>query len=70
MKRLESIFETDGSLSFNRILATPATDFSSNIRGVYLTKQAEVAWEYAQMAARLAGGLVVPVGFLQVASPT
>lgn len=70
MKRLESIFNTDESLSFNTILSTPPTDVSRNIRDVYLIKQAEVLWEYAQMAAWLADGLVVTVGILQVAIPT
>ena len=70
MKRLESIFNTDGSLGFNTILSTPPIDVSSKIRGVYLMKQAEVVWEYAQMAARLADGLVGTVGILQVAIPT
>ena len=70
MKRLESIFNTDGSFSFNTILSTPPTDVSSEIRGACLMKQAEVVREYAQMAARLADGLVVTVGILQVAIPT
>lgn len=69
MKRLESIFKANGALDFKEIRSESPTDFSSNIRGLYLTKQAEGAWADAQMTARLVEGLVVPVGILQVAIP-
>lgn len=69
MRWLESMFNTDGSLNFIEICSTPPTGFSSTIAGLYLTKEAEVAWEYAQMAARLVDGLVVPVGILEVTIP-
>lgn len=67
--RLESVFKTDGYLDFMALRSTPPTDFSHSTRGLYLTKQAEVAWKYAQWAARAVDGKVVPIGILQVAIP-
>lgn len=67
--RLESVFKTDGSLNFLALRSTPPTDFSDFTKGLCLTKQAEVAWKYAQWAARAVDGKVVPIGILQVAIP-
>ena len=67
--RLESVFKADGSLNFMALRSTPPTDFSDSIRGLYLTKQAEIAWKHAQRAAQVVDGKVVPIGILQVAIP-
>lgn len=67
--RLESVFRADGSLDFVALGSTPPTEFSYYIKGLYLTKQAEVAWKYAQWAAQVVDGKVVPIGILQVAIP-
>ena len=54
--RLESVFKADGSLNFVALSSTPPTDFAYYTKGPYLTKQAEVAWKYAQWAAKLSTG--------------
>ncbi|MCJ1236326.1 hypothetical protein MMC14_004307 [Varicellaria rhodocarpa] len=51
------------------IASPPPTDFHPHFRGIYLTKQRELAWEYAQIARRVADGSVVPSGILVVAVP-
>ncbi|MCJ1427260.1 hypothetical protein MMC29_005163 [Sticta canariensis] len=48
LRRLESVFKAGGSLNFGALRSASPTDFSDSTRGLYLTKQAEVAWKYAQ----------------------
>ena len=68
--RLDSLIQSDGSLCFLNLASDPPGDFSSMLsRGLYLTKHEEVAWKYAQWAAKLLNHTVVPVGFLRVAVP-
>jgi hypothetical protein len=40
----------DGSLSMDALLSNPPGDFSRNKRILYLTKQRQCAWEYAEYA--------------------
>ena len=67
--RLDKLFMADGRLNFAAIGSTPPGDFSQSFRGVYLTKNYEVAWKYAQWAQALVDGNVVPVEILHVAVP-
>ncbi|MCJ1462980.1 hypothetical protein MMC07_001584 [Pseudocyphellaria aurata] len=69
LARLQNVFQPDGTLHFGKLRSTPPTDFSWQTGGLYLTKQVEVAWKYAQWAARIVDGAVVPIGILQVAIP-
>ena len=69
LERLESVFREDESLDFFALASNPPTDFSFFDKGLYLTMQAELAWKYAQWAARAVDGMVVPVGMIQVAIP-
>ena len=68
--RLEAVFEAGVSLNFDNLRTPAPTDFSFSTSGLYLTKQVEVAWKYAQWAARVVDGNIVPIGILQVAIPT
>lgn len=69
LTRLQSVHISGNLLNFGALASTPPGEFSPDFRGLYLTKQPQVAWEYAQWAAKLVDGNVVPVGVLQVAVP-
>ena len=54
--RLETINIKDAKLNLGgRILSTPPGDFDGKTRGLYLTTQRTVAWQYAQWNAKVDG---------------
>ena len=67
--RLNSMFMANGQLNFGAIGSTPPGDFSKSFRGLYFTKNYEVAWKYARWAQQVVDGNVVPVEILHVAVP-
>jgi hypothetical protein len=67
--RLEKLNNPDGTLSLQRLVSTPPTDFSARTAGLYLTKQEKVAFEYAGWAKQVVDGNVVPVGIMCIAIP-
>jgi hypothetical protein len=67
--RLKTIHFQNSRLNMIGILSSPPGDFSARQSGLYLTKQAQVAWEYAQWAKKIVDGNVVPVGILTIAIP-
>lgn len=71
LSRLEEVFigPDKRRLNFNRIVSLPPGDFSAVTGGLYLTSQPWVAYRYAEWAAIIADGQVVPMGLLTVAIP-
>jgi hypothetical protein len=69
MHRLQRVFTDDGQLLFSNICSNPPGDFSRITGGLYMTKNPQVAWRYAQWAKKLVDGNVVPVGIMTVAVP-
>lgn len=69
MSQLKSLYTKPNELFFEKICTLPPGDFSSRIAGLYLTKNEQVAWQYAQWRRQLADGNVVPLGILRVAIP-
>lgn len=69
MSRLESVYTKPNELFFEKICTIPPGDFSSRIAGLYLTKNEQVAWQYAQWRRQLADGNVVPLEFLGLRFP-
>jgi hypothetical protein len=68
LARLQKVHDGN-NLNFIELTSTPPGDFSDLSRGLYLTKNAEVAWKYASWAKKLIDGNVVPVGIMKVAIP-
>jgi hypothetical protein len=69
--RLEKVFVAQNGVNFGQLLSNPPCDFDHmySPRGLYLTKQQQVAYEYSQWAKRVFEENVVPVGILCVAVP-
>ena len=66
--RLQKVHDGN-NLNFIELTSTPPGDFSDISRGLYSTKNAEAAWNYASWAKKLTDGNVVPVGIMKVAIP-
>lgn len=67
--RLNMIHSENNRLNIRKIRSAPPGDFSEDIPALYLTKQAPVAWQYAQWVKKFVDGAVVPVGILAIAIP-
>jgi hypothetical protein len=67
LARLQKVHDGN-DLNFIKLTSTPPGDFS-DFSGLYLTKNAEVAWKYASWTKKLIDGNVVPVGIMKVAIP-
>jgi hypothetical protein len=65
LARLQKVHDGN-NLNFIKLNTTPPGDFS-DLSGLYLTKNAEVAWKYASWAKKLIDGNVVPVGTMKIA---
>ncbi len=50
-------------------ICIPPSDFSRHFRRLYLTKQYQVAHEYAEIAFELVNSQIIPVGILQISIP-
>jgi len=68
---LKRIYLNDNplNLGIGQILCSPPTDFTGETMALYLTKQEQVAHQYAKWAKRIVDGKVVPVGLLAIAIP-
>jgi hypothetical protein len=69
MHRLQKVFTKDGQLLFTNVCSLPPGDLSRITGGLYMTKNPQVAWRYAQWAKKLVDGNVVPVAIMTVAVP-
>jgi hypothetical protein len=56
LERLQSIFNSDGSLNLAQIVSTPPVDFHPHRYDLYFTKQYEVALHYANYVEERVGG--------------
>jgi len=69
LERLELSKPIYSKLDIRQLGSNPPGDFSNEKRGVYFTTDYQVAWQYANLAARIVDGEVIPVGIFTVAIP-